>query len=211
MLGMKARLREALGRARLAALAVAAIGALAVALAVAYFGLTLAYDHFGFHPARNARAWASRTPSYADSLSCASCHAGEYVGAGIGGHAGVACETCHGPLAAHEANEAPVSGVGSLDTPELCIRCHEDITGRPAAFPQQEVSEHFAAWSCDKCHDPHSTFAVAPPPVTHPLDKLPDCLTCHGPSGMKPAPASHNFVNSDACLSCHRPQATTNK
>ncbi len=205
------RLRAASHLARQAVVAAGAIAMLAVGLTVAYFAFTVAYDHFGFHPEKNARAWASRTPSYADSSGCAACHGGEYIQAGIGGHVGVACETCHGPLANHAASGAAVSGAGSLDPPELCVRCHEDITGRPAAFPQQAVSEHFAAWSCEKCHDPHSTIAIAPPPVSHPLDKLPDCLTCHGAGGMKPAPANHDFNTSDSCLSCHKQQPTTSR
>jgi len=41
--------------------------------------------------------------------------------------------------------------------------------------------------------------------VRHPLDKLPPCLTCHGPEGFKARNQRHPAGTSDdkPCLDCH--------
>src|SRR5512147_1030739 len=59
------------------------------------------YGQFGYHPGRDADAWASRVPAFVGARSCAACHAEEAKRWASAPHAGVTCESCHGPLAGH--------------------------------------------------------------------------------------------------------------
>ena len=195
------RATDLASRLRAGVKALAVIAALAVALFIGQAAFSSLTDSYGFHPKRNALAWASLMPRYADSPVCEGCHGGEYASTSSGAHRSIACESCHGPQTAHATEDAPAA---DLANEELCIRCHEAVVGRPATFPQQDVAAHFYEWSCSQCHDPHSALAFGPPPVPHPLDKLPECRVCHGAEGMKTAPASHVFGSSDICLTCHR-------
>ncbi|HYL39771.1 MAG TPA: hypothetical protein VET90_00520, partial [Candidatus Binatus sp.] len=120
------------------------------------------YGQFGFHPGRNADAWASRAPEFVGAGSCATCHAAQAAAWAAGPHQGVTCESCHGPLAGHPAtspsgssrpapsaaptgpgqSSAPLPllsleerssvGLPSGGTIGLCLPCHRSIAGRPA-------------------------------------------------------------------------------
>ncbi len=108
-------------------------------------------------------------------------------------HRTVVCESCHGPLAAHAAEGPDVAPVAAIAKPAagLCAACHERAVARPAGFPQVALAEHFAQAPCIGCHDPHDAEALVPPDISHPLDRLPACTTCHEPEGLKPLPAGH--------------------
>jgi predicted CXXCH cytochrome family protein len=187
-------------------------GALLVVLAGATLvGTTVAsslYDTYGFHPEKNAASWASLAPSFADTASCRACHAAEYATWTGAKHSTLSCQTCHGPLAAHAANpdevKAPSLVAASSASSNLCARCHDLTTGRPAGFAQQDLATHYRPWSCDRCHDPHAATGIQPPAIPHPLGNLPACTTCHGPQGMKPMPRTHDESTDAICLGCHK-------
>lgn len=95
-----------------------------------------------------------RPLAFAGHKACEECHT-DVVEARKGSrHAGVHCESCHGPLAKHA--EDP----GSL-TPErpdrktICLVCHRAEAAKPAEFPQVDPREHAGESSCDECHKPH--------------------------------------------------------
>lgn len=222
------RLRIALGRDRAAAFRSAArrlrpasraslarwivvVTALGVGLAVTLLVLGAAfsvfYGEYGFHPAENARSWAALTPAYADSSVCQRCHAPEYAPWVASPHRTVVCESCHGPLAAHAAEVSPDAPAGSVvlaKVPDgICVACHEQVIGRPLAFPQVELTKHYAGASCLWCHNPHNAEAVHPPDIPHALDRLPACVTCHVPGGLKPVPVGHVESSDAVCRTCH--------
>ena len=97
---------------------------------------------------------ASRPIAFAGRRTCADCHddvAGKLHG---GRHAGVGCEACHGPLAAHAAD--PVASAAVKPDPiRLCPVCHAQNAAKPRAFPQVDVKDHADGASCKDCHDPH--------------------------------------------------------
>lgn len=163
------------------------------------------YAQYGFHPEANAQAWADRPPGYADSVACAECHAVEQVTLRASRHESVSCEGCHGPAAAH-ASASPAASVHvSSPADGMCATCHERVIGRPASFPQLDPGTHYDPVPCLRCHDTHSVAATRPSRISHPLARLPECGTCHGPQGMEGLPRNHEPSNDDVCLSCHAP------
>jgi hypothetical protein len=185
------------------------IGALVAVLAVILFGLgtavTFAFDQYGFHPERNARAWAIRTPEYGEAATCRECHAGEYRAWSLARHAAVVCESCHGPMAAHASDGTAATAELPKLTGDICIACHEKVEGRPPSVPQVDLATHHGTTSCVLCHDPHAATAVLPPTVTHPLANLPACTVCHGREGLNPMPLGHTESSDSICLGCHTP------
>lgn len=183
---------------------------LSTVLATGAFAASTFYGQYsGAQAEPNTRSWALRTPSYAHG--CGDCHAKETVAQAAGKHASVTCEVCHGAMGGHpgatpSAGSATASAAVPMPSPnaDLCITCHLTAAGRPAALPQIDPPTHYRGASCVRCHDPHAIVAVAPPDVTHPLERLPACTTCHAPNGLKKIPTGHELVADGVCLTCHR-------
>jgi len=109
------------------------------------------YGHYRPGALDDNRAFA---PRYADSASCAGCH-DDIVAARQGSrHAAIRCQACHGPLAAH-ATDPTTATPARPDATTLCLTCHRQLAGRPAAFPQIEPDGHAGGESCRSCHNPH--------------------------------------------------------
>lgn len=193
--------------------AVIAVAAAGVVLSVVFYlgGATVSslYAEYGSHPAVNASVWRALTPAYGDVTLCMTCHLAEYRKLTSATHAGIGCESCHGPLGAHAlarpgTPEAQVKV--AVPTQEVCTKCHVAAVGRPANFRQIVPANHYIS-ACLACHDPHTGISRRPPVVQHALDLLPPCVTCHGPDGFKARNQRHPAVSSDdrVCLACHLP------
>lgn len=195
--------RTAGGAAKVAVKASLVVAALAVALFVVGSAAAAFYDQYGFHPEKNASTWAAHEPQFADRALCQTCHATEYDFQAASRHHGVSCESCHGPLAAHSADE--VSATIALEPPPstVCARCHSSSSGKPVGFPQVELATHYRSGVCRACHDAHSTAVVRPPEVSHRLEEIPACTTCHKPEGLKALPTGHEEAEDAVCLGCH--------
>jgi hypothetical protein len=178
---------------------------LGVALLVLGAAASSLYAQYGFHPEANARAWANRSPAYADPNTCAGCHAVEQAALRASSHVSISCESCHGPAAAHAAASPAASVHVFRPAGGMCATCHERVVGRPASFPQLDPGTHYDLVPCLRCHAAHSVAATRPTRISHPLANLPACGTCHGPQGMEGLPQSHEPSNDDVCLSCHAP------
>jgi predicted CXXCH cytochrome family protein len=192
-------------------IAAAAVAGGAVVLAIAIFaGAAMAWDpylDFALHPDSNAKQWAALDMTFADSSVCASCHHAEAGRLDSNAHSGIGCQSCHGPLLAHaEAgqNASKSDVLIKVPTDEVCVRCHAAAEGRPAAFKTIVPADHYVG-QCLQCHDPHTSIAEHPPVVSHPLDNLPPCLTCHGPDGFKARNQRHptGLLTDQECLLCH--------
>jgi hypothetical protein len=168
----------------------------------AYAAARFHRDFGGGQATVDARTWAARTLSYSGS-TCESCHAEQVATQAEWPHDGVPCETCHGPQGDHPQTEA---GIVSMVIPAsgICLTCHATTAGRPADFPVIDPQAHYSSGACLRCHDPHVVVAAAPPDVTHPLDRLPACTTCHAPNGLTRLPSGHEMVSDAVCLSCHK-------
>ena len=89
-------------------------------------------------------------------------------------------------------------------TAAMCVLCHQRVPGRPAAFPTVDLAAHYSGASCLGCHDAHTATAVRPPDISHALDNLPACITCHKPNGLKPVPEGHVEAPDSVCQTCHK-------
>ena len=97
----------------------------------------------------------ARPVVYAGQAVCVTCHAEVAEARAQGRHVRVACEACHGALAAHAAapdGPAPVKP----DPRQTCIRCHSANISKPASFPQVVPEEHAPEGSCAACHAVHN-------------------------------------------------------
>jgi len=205
------RARDAVPRMTRTRLAVASRGTarigfavvlLSIALAVVAFVGSSLYAQYG--PPRtevNTIGWAERTLSYSGS-DCAECHAVEAAAAARADHGDVICETCH-PPPVHPGNSTVADPQLAASVNALCGACHAAVAGRPAAFAQVALVEHYRGAACLSCHEPHTAAAITPPDVTHPLAKLPACVTCHSPGGLKRFPAGHQAADDAICRTCH--------
>jgi len=113
------------------------------------------FGQYGHYRGAALNEIASRPISYAGHEVCETCHADVLDVKKQGRHARVACESCHGPLAAHTQDPAGVVPE-KLDTAKLCVRCHEANHSKPMDFPQVHSAEHSAGLPCNTCHQPHS-------------------------------------------------------
>lgn len=181
---------------------------LAVAFFVAAAMAWSPYVETAIHPDGNPRAWAALEPKFGGTGQCGECHETEAARAASAKHAGIGCESCHGPLLEHSrTSTATVASalVPVVPTDELCTKCHTVAVGRPVSLVQIALTDHYVP-VCLQCHDPHTAISRRPPVVLHPLDNLPPCVTCHGPEAFKARSQRHPVVNGDEpCLACHAP------
>jgi hypothetical protein len=97
----------------------------------------------------------ARPVSFAGKQTCEMCHTDVADVKNKGVHAGVACEACHGPSAAHTEDPSGHPAV-KPDPAVLCVRCHEANPSKPKGFPQVVSKDHAGEVSCATCHQPHS-------------------------------------------------------
>lgn len=99
-----------------------------------------------------------RPMKFAGQAACVVCHEEQAKIRATGRHAKVACESCHGALAAH-ATAADQSKVKPTkpDPRKTCIICHTASISKPKTFPQVDPAEHAPEGPCTACHvQPHS-------------------------------------------------------
>jgi hypothetical protein len=171
----------------------------AAAAAVMFYG-----DYGPVANETNAEAQRALAPRFAGEGVCTSCHEPQAAAQDASAHVNVDCEGCHGPAAVHATNdELARTTILAMPEGEICITCHAVTGGRGETIGQIDPERHFSGDQCSRCHDPHSIRAVRPPVVTHPLERLPACTTCHAPDGLKEIPSGHEPVADGICLSCH--------
>ena len=110
------------------------------------------YGHYRAGAMKDVRA---RPISYAGKDLCEACHTDVATLKNAGVHKGVACESCHGPSAAHTEDPSGTKAI-KPEIATLCVRCHEAEPARPKNFPQVVSKEHAGDVSCAECHKPHS-------------------------------------------------------
>jgi hypothetical protein len=131
---------------------------------------------------------------YAGRETCAGCHPDIVEMHSTARHQGLACETCHGPAAAHTENPAEVKPV--IPTKRgYCALCHGYDASRPTGFPQIDPTTHNPVKACVSCHNPH---APEPPHVPE------QCSACHGGIARTKAVSRHAQL---ACTQCHQTPA----
>ncbi|MBI4288501.1 MAG: NapC/NirT family cytochrome c [Chloroflexi bacterium] len=126
-----------------------------------------------------------------------------------------ACSGCH--QSAPKLKSLPLSAPREIkqithatNKLEECLTCH----GPAAAEPLSREHPWTTNKTCTACHESASTLKPLPPAapskpediteITHSVDKLGDCLTCHGPASPKPFKKEHPWATDETCRSCHQ-------
>jgi hypothetical protein len=150
--GMKKILKESEHLVRLALVLVAAF---VIFLAIRRAIVPRSFGEFGHYRGAVLDEIRARPISFAGQAVCETCHEDAAKTKSEGRHAGVSCEACHGPTAAH--TEDPIANHAAKPDPAiLCVRCHEAEAAKPRTFPQVISKEHSSGLSCGTCHQPHN-------------------------------------------------------
>ena len=113
------------------------------------------FGQYGHYRGKAITEIAALPIAYAGHQVCEGCHTDVQDVKSKGVQKGVACESCHGPLAKHAEDPASVQPE-KLDTAKLCVRCHEANVAKPKNFPQVASEDHSGGAACNSCHKPHS-------------------------------------------------------
>jgi hypothetical protein len=133
---------------------------------------------------------AARPVKYVGRDACAECHSDVFDVHTKARHQTVACETCHGPGAAHIADPGEAKPVVPAER-TFCIRCHAYDSSRPTGFPQIDPILHNPPDACVKCHSPHE-----PEPPVLPTT----CAACHAEIDRTKIASPHAAL---PCVRCH--------
>jgi hypothetical protein len=122
-------------------LAVAFVCVFVLSLLIRAHFVPKSFGEFGHYRGDALAELSSKPIHYAGHQACELCHPDEAGLKKTGKHAGVNCESCHGPLAKHA--EDPTSLVPELpNTTVLCPRCHEANIAKPSAAQPAARSQH---------------------------------------------------------------------
>src|SRR5271165_5104681 len=108
---------------------------LAVFLLVRHAIVPKSFGQYGHYRGAALEEIMARPVAYAGKATCEMCHADIADVKNKGKHAGVACEACHGPSAAHTEDPSGHPAI-KPDPAVLCVRCHEANPAKPKWFPQ---------------------------------------------------------------------------
>ncbi len=140
---------------------------LCVLLAVAIAGFIAArrillpetFGLIGHYRAAALETIKSKPVRHAGAAVCADCHSDVADLKATSKHAGINCESCHGPAAAHaddpdSADARPQRHV-SQDRRQFCGTCHSESISRPAFMRQIHLVIHYPKQPCTDCHKSH--------------------------------------------------------
>jgi hypothetical protein len=106
---------------------------------------------------------------YAGGTACEACHSDVADTRKGSKHAGIGCETCHGPQAQHAGADDPGTFKPKRPDPKtICLMCHLENAAKPAKFPQVNPKDHGDGQPCASCHKPHRPEISTEPPNTPP-------------------------------------------
>jgi Cytochrome c554 and c-prime len=126
---------------------------------------------------------------HAGVAACRECHEEQFQEKYGGAHRNINCENCHGPSAAHTADENAPKPPRPRER-DFCLRCHAYDASRPNGFPQVDPQQHRPGKKCLSCHEAHDPV----PPKTPET-----CGGCHGRIERTKALSAHAQVECSAC------------
>jgi predicted CXXCH cytochrome family protein len=142
------------------------------------------------HQAAKVEREMAQPLQHAGVTACRKCHEEEFQAKYTGAHRNIGCESCHGPSAAHAADEK-VAVARKPREREFCLGCHAYQSARPDGFPQVDPQQHKPRKRCVSCHDAHEPAPDEPPD---------DCGLCHGRIARTKALSEHALL---PCADCH--------
>ena len=111
------------------------------------------FGKYGWYRAEVLQEYQKLPVTYGGAANCAECHADIVETKMKAGHKMIACESCHGPLAAHVQDQSVLPK--KMADRNFCVRCHEQNPSRPSGLPQVVSAEHSQGLTCMDCHIPH--------------------------------------------------------
>jgi hypothetical protein len=169
----------------------AVFGLAAVAFVVVRtFLVPPSFGQYGHYRGAAVDEAALRPIKYAGRTACVDCHEDVVTPQSQGPHQTVACETCHGPSAAHIDSGGEIKPLKPGER-TFCPVCHTYDAARPTGFPQIDPIAHNEGLPCAGCHDPHKADVPSVPE---------SCSACHGRTARVMAASLHAPL---ACTQCH--------
>ncbi len=128
------------------------------------FSLPESWGDYGYYRGDYIDEEASKAMVYGGNDTCQSCHEEVYTIKKEGAHKKLSCELCHGPVGEHVEGKRYIGELsverGTKQT-KMCLRCHQEVTGRPETFPMVDAKQHLedekvdASNACGSCHTVH--------------------------------------------------------
>lgn len=148
------------------------------------------FGQYGHYRAAAVDEIQAQSVAYAGYQACMDCHDDVFTERSKSHHRSIACETCHGPAAAHI--EAPDEHLPEVPTErDFCPLCHGYNISRPTGFPQVIAERHNPGQPCQDCHDPHNPVLPNAPA---------ECSACHRNIYNVKLSSHHAAL---ACTECH--------
>lgn len=97
---------------------------------------------------------SARPAAYGGQALCVDCHSDVATVRQANAHARIACESCHGPHAAHAAD--PSVAARKPDPRAVCAVCHLPDPARERTIKTVIFDEHSDPGACTACHPPHA-------------------------------------------------------
>jgi hypothetical protein len=101
--------------------------------------------------------------NYAGKEACAECHDDKAADLVLDVHAGISCESCHGPGLAHYDIPDSVRMIVPKER-AFCGLCHaKNPTRKKEVIVQVDLKDHYIENKCIECHNPHKPWELKDP------------------------------------------------
>ncbi len=132
----------------------------AIFLVARYFLVPESFGEAGHYRFNSLDDNKAKPMHYAGKDACAECHDDYALELQSNMHAGLSCETCHGPGLAHYDNPDTARLVLPVER-EHCGLCHGlSPTRNPEVITMIDLSEHNPEDNCIDCHNPHTPWEI---------------------------------------------------
>ncbi len=126
-----------------------------------YFLVPESFGEAGHYRFNSLEDNMDRELHYAGKMACAECHEEYYEYLSTDMHAGLSCETCHGPGLKH-IEEEDAAYITVPRSREFCGLCHAMNPTRNAdVVIQVDLTDHNTEKNCVECHNPHIPWEIA--------------------------------------------------
>jgi hypothetical protein len=130
-------------------------------LVARHFLVPESFGKYGHYRANSLEDNAAFPVHYAGKSVCIDCHDTEASLLASDKHAGLSCEVCHGPGAAH-ADDQEKNILIKPGTRDFCGKCHDiNPARRTEVINQVDIkTHHIERVNCIDCHNPHAVWEL---------------------------------------------------
>jgi len=128
-------------------------------LVARYFLVPASFGEVGHYRFNSIAENAEQPLHYAGREACAECHDDKAIEMESDMHAGLSCETCHGPGMIHY--DEPEAGQLIIpDQRNFCGKCHAYNLTREGIITMIDLEVHNPDKKCIECHNPHLPWEI---------------------------------------------------